>query len=114
MEIHAFVLMDNHYQLLVRTPEPNLSEARRWLYFSYSSRFNRAHRQCGQVFQGRFKAVVVEDQRGVVEVARYVHLNPVRVGRLGLSQAQQQQSQAVGREDPGAELIRQRMQELDA
>jgi REP element-mobilizing transposase RayT len=69
LEVHAFVLMDNHYHLVVRTPEPNLSEAMRWLHVSYSSRFNWAHGQCGHVFQVRYKALVVEDERGVVEVA---------------------------------------------
>ena len=70
MEVHAFVLMDNHYHLVVRTPEPNLSEAMRWLHVSYSSRFNWANRMCGPVFQGRYKAMVIEAVRGVVAVAR--------------------------------------------
>jgi REP element-mobilizing transposase RayT len=112
LEVHAFVLMDNHYHLLVRTPEPNLSEAMRWLHVSYSSRFNWANRLCGHVFQGRYKAMVIEDLRGVAEVARYVHLNPVRVGRLGLDKTQQWQSRVTGGADPGAELVRKRLREL--
>ena len=70
VEIHAFVLMDNHYHLLLRTPEPNLSHAIRWLHVSYSIGFNWAHRQHGPVFAGRFKAVVIQAESGVVEVAR--------------------------------------------
>jgi putative transposase len=70
VEIHAFVLMDNHYHLLLRTPPPNLSHAIRWLHVSYSIGFNRAHRQCGPVFAGRFKVVVIQAEQGVVEVAR--------------------------------------------
>jgi hypothetical protein len=50
--------MHNHYHLVVRTPEPNLSDAVRWLQVSYSGRFNRAHRQVGPVFAGRFRAVL--------------------------------------------------------
>jgi len=112
LEVHAFVLMDNHYHLLARTLEANLSEAMRWLHVSYSSRFNWAHGQCGHLFGGRYKAVLIQDERGVVEVARYVHLNPVRVGRLALGKERQRQSKEMGVADPGAELVRRRLREL--
>src|SRR5881394_3523980 len=100
VEIHAFVLMDNHYHLVVRTPEPNLSHAIRWLNVSYSSWFNWSHHKCGPVFQGRFKAIVIEDEAGVVEVARYVHLNPVRLGGLGLGKAEQRRAKVISCADP--------------
>jgi REP-associated tyrosine transposase len=113
LEIHAFVLMDNHYHLVLRTPQPNLSHAIGWLNISYSSHFNWAHRQSGHVFQGRYKSILIEELRGVVEVSRYLHLNPVRVGRLALGKAQQRQSRQVGVSDPGPELVRQRLKELN-
>ncbi len=114
LEIHAFVLMDNHYHLLVRTREPNLSHAVRWLNVTYSRRFNWAHRQVGHVFQGRFKAVVIQDARGVCEVARYVHLNPVRVEGLGLGKVEQRRAKVPGSKDPGAVLVARRLALLDA
>jgi putative transposase len=112
LEVHAFVLMDNHYHLLVRTPQANLSHAIRWLHVSYSSRFNWAHRQVGHVFQGRFKAVVIQEVRGVCEVARYVHLNPVRIQGLGLGKAEQRRAKVLGCGDPGAALVARRLQVL--
>jgi putative transposase len=96
LEVHAFVLMDNHYHLVVRTPQANLSQAIRWLHVSYSSRFNWAHRQVGHLFQGRFKAVVIQEVRGVCEVARCVHSNPVRIQGLGLGQAEQRRAKVLG------------------
>ena len=112
LEVHAFVLMDNHYHLVVRTPEPNLGHAIKWLNVSYSSRFNWAHRQSGHVFQGRYKSILIEELSGVVAVARYVHLNPVRVGRFGLGKAQQHHARQVGVVDPGKELVQQRLKAL--
>jgi REP element-mobilizing transposase RayT len=109
IEIHAFVLMDNHYHLLLRTTEANLSHAIRWLNVSYSTRFNWAHRQCGHVFQGRFKSVLIEEERGVAEVARYLHLNPVRVEGLGLGKDEQRAAKVMGCPDPGAELVARRL-----
>lgn len=111
-EIHAFVLMDNHYHLVVRSRDANLSEAVRWLQVSYSSTFNWAHRIRGHLFQGRFDSVVIQDPRGVVEVARYLHLNPVRVRGLGLGKAEQRRARVANIADPGAELVRQRLQIL--
>jgi putative transposase len=81
------VLMPNHYHLLVETPEANLSRVGQWLNVSYSVWFNRRHRRVGHLFQGRFKAVLIGDDAGFQEVARYIHLNPVRVARLGLDKS---------------------------
>lgn len=68
--MHAFVLMDNHYHLLMRPLQGTLSRAMQWLQLSYSARFNGAHRSCGHVFQGRFKAVHIQDVSKVAELAR--------------------------------------------
>lgn len=76
--------MDNHNHLLLRTPDANLSDAIRWLQISYSSAFNWAHRIHGHLFQGRFRSILLEDSHAVVEIARYLHLNPVRIGGLVL------------------------------
>src|ERR1043165_1951802 len=84
VRLHAFVLMDNHYHLLVELSEPNLSRTGQWLNVSYSVWFNRRHRRSGHLFQGRFKSVLVDPTQWGVELSRYVHLNPVRTGRMGL------------------------------
>lgn len=77
---HAWVLMDNHYHLLLETPSPNLSFALRHLNGVYTQAFNRRHRRVGHLFQGRFKAIVVEKEAHLLELCRYVVLNPVRAG----------------------------------
>lgn len=79
---HAFCLMDNHYHLLVETPEANLSRGMRQLNGVYTQRFNRRHQRAGHVFQGRFKAIVVERDSHLLELCRYVVLNPVRAGMV--------------------------------
>ena len=113
-EIHAFVLMDNHYHLLLRTQDANLSDAIRWLQVSYSSVFNWTHRLRGHLFQGRFRSLLIEDHKGAVEVARYLHLNPVRVRGLGLGKSEQRRARVAGIDDPGAARIRERLRTLDA
>ena len=85
IRVHAYVLMDNHYHLLIETPEANLSRAMHWINVAYSIWFNLVHNRVGHLFQGRFSGIVIEDDAGWQEVARYVHLNPVRVGKLGLN-----------------------------
>jgi REP element-mobilizing transposase RayT len=77
---HAWVLMDNHYHLLLETPTPNLSRAVRHLNGIYTQSFNRRHRRVGHLFQGRFKAIVVDKESHLLELCRYVVLNPVRAG----------------------------------
>ena len=109
LEVHAFVLMANHYHLLVRTSEPNLSEAIRWLNVIYAVKFNWAHRWRGTVFQGRFKSVLIQQESKAQEVARYIHLNPVRIGGLGLSKSEQRRGRVLGCANPGAELVGRRL-----
>lgn len=75
---HAYCLMDNHYHLVLETPEGNLSRGMRHLNGVYTQRFNRRYRKPGHVFQGRYKAIVVERESYLLELCRYVVLNPVR------------------------------------
>ena len=78
LRVHGFCLMPNHYHLLVETPRAKLSRAVGWLQTTYTIRFNHRHRRSGHLFQGRFKAQVVEADSYAMELLRYVHLNPVR------------------------------------
>lgn len=78
--LHAYVLMGNHYHLLLETPEPNLSRGMHRLNAVYSQRFNRRYARVGHLLQGRFKAILVEKERHLLELVRYVVLNPVRAG----------------------------------
>ncbi len=76
--VHAYCLMDNHYHLLVETPDKNLSKGMRHLNGVYTQRFNRYHSRVGHVFQGRYKAILVQKDSYLLELARYIVLNPVR------------------------------------
>jgi putative transposase len=77
---HAYCLMDNHYHLVIETPDPNLSLGMRQLNGVYTQAFNRVHQRVGHVFQGRYKSIVVEKDSHLLELCRYVVLNPVRAG----------------------------------
>ncbi len=79
---HAWCLMDNHYHLLVETPTANLSRGMRQLNGVYTQRINRRHDRVGHVFQGRFRAILVEREPHLLELSRYVVLNPVRAGMV--------------------------------
>jgi len=74
---HSYCLMDNHYHLLLETPAPNLSQGMRQLNGIYTQAFNRHHCRVGHLFQGRFKAIIVEKQAHLLELSRYIVLNPV-------------------------------------
>ena len=75
---HAYCLMDNHYHLLIETPEGNLSLGMRQLNGVYTQTVNRRHGRIGHLFQGRFKAILIQKDSHLLEVCRYVVLNPVR------------------------------------
>lgn len=77
--IHAYCLMSNHYHLLLETPEGNLSEIMRHINGAYTTYFNVKRKRAGHLLQGRYKAILVEADEYLVELSRYIHLNPVRV-----------------------------------
>lgn len=77
---HAYCLMDNHFHLMIETPEGNLSAGMRQLNGVYTQRFNRRHNRGGHLFQGRFKSILIDKNGYLLELCRYVVLNPVRVG----------------------------------
>lgn len=79
---HAWCQMSNHYHLLIETPEANLAKGMRQLNGVYTQRFNRLNGRVGHVFQGRYKAILVERDSYLLELARYVVLNPLRAGMV--------------------------------
>ena len=78
--IHAYCLMSNHYHLLLETPSGNLSQIMRHLNGAYTTYFNIKRKRAGHLFQGRFKAILVDADTYALELSRYIHLNPVRAG----------------------------------
>lgn len=75
---HAYCLMDNHYHLIIETPDGNLSKGMRQLNGVYTQAFNKRHKRVGHIFQGRYKAILIQKESHLLEVCRYVVLNPVR------------------------------------
>jgi putative transposase len=86
--VHAFVLMTNHYHLLVETPQANLVAGMRWFQTTWTMRFNRRHRLSGHLFQGRYKSILAdsEERNYFTALSDYIHLNPVRAGIIGPEQ----------------------------
>ena len=85
--LHAYVLMGNHYHLILETPAGGLSRAMHFLNSSYTTYTNIKRKRCGHLFQGRYKAIVVEKESYLLELSRYVHLNPVRAKMVDTPQA---------------------------
>jgi putative transposase len=83
VRLHAYCWMPNHYHLVLGTPRANLSRAMGWLQTTYSARFNARHRRSGHLFQGRFKAHLVDADEYARWLVEYVHLNPVRPRKRG-------------------------------
>lgn len=80
IDIFAYVLMDNHYHLLIRTQRANLSKAMQWLGVTYTRRFNNKHSRIGHLFQGRFKSIIVQNDIYLLKLSCYIHRNPLRAG----------------------------------
>src|SRR3989337_3543905 len=78
--IHVYCLMGNHYHLLLETPLGNLSQIMRHINGAYTTYFNKKYQRSGHLLQGRYRAIVVDKDEYAVELARYIHLNPVRSG----------------------------------
>mgnify|MGYP001574655179 FL=1 len=79
---HAYCMMDNHYHLLIETPDGNLSLGMRQLNGVYTQLFNKRHQRTGHLFQGRYKSILIQKDSHLLEVCRYVVLNPVRARML--------------------------------
>jgi REP element-mobilizing transposase RayT len=75
---YSYCLMGNHYHLFIETPEGNLSQGMRQLNGVYTQKFNRVHRRVGHLYQGRYKAILVQKEAYLLELTRYIVLNPVR------------------------------------
>jgi len=86
--IHAWVMMRNHYHFLLQTPEANLVAGMKWFQGTYTQRYNSRHQVSGHLYQGRYKAVVVDGVQGnyFAVVSTYIHLNPARAGLIRIGQ----------------------------
>src|SRR5437868_840948 len=82
--VHAYCLIKNHFHLVVETPQPNLVPGMKWFLGTYTSRYNRRHKEFGHLFSGRYKALMVDgSETGYLKtVCDYVHLNPARAKLL--------------------------------
>ena len=87
--IHTYCMMDNHYHLLLETPSANLPQIMRHINGAYTTYFNIKRRRSGHLFQGRYKAILVEVDAYAKELSRYIHLNPVRAGMVDKPEAYQ-------------------------
>lgn len=80
IKIHAWVLMDNHYHILIETPGANLSKSMQWFGVTFTKRYNVRHQRWGHLFQGRFKSILVQDDAYMFRLSCYIHRNPLRAG----------------------------------
>jgi putative transposase len=80
VDVFAYVLMGNHYHVLLKTGEGNLSKAMQWLGTTYTRKFNNRHDRSGHLFQGRYKSFLVENETYLLRLSCYIHRNPLRAG----------------------------------
>ncbi len=103
--IHCYVLMSNHYHLIIETPEANLSRAMHYINGSYTTYFNKKTKRSGHLFQGRYKSFMVDKNNYLLELSRYVHLNPVRAGIVERPESYQYSSYKMYTSNTQNELI---------
>jgi REP element-mobilizing transposase RayT len=104
VDIAAYVLMNNHYHLLLRTRRANLSKSMQWFGVTYTNRFNSLNFRSGHLFQGRFKSMIVENDAYLLRLSYYIHRNPLRAGlvaRLADYRWSSYTSYAYGKKGPG-------------
>ncbi len=111
IKIHAYVLLNNHFHIVVSTPDANLSIAMQWLKTSYSMWFNRRMRRVGPLFQGRFRAELFEGRAEAWPITRYIHLNPVRTATHKLSKSERSR-EAAGLVQPDSKHVKNRLTTL--
>jgi putative transposase len=80
--LYCYVLMQNHYHLLLETPHGNISEFMRHFNITYTSYFNKRHNRVGHLYQGRYKSILVDKETYLTVLSRYIHLNPTRIEEL--------------------------------
>lgn len=80
INVFAYVLMLNHYHLLVRTNQANLTKAMHWFGTTYTSRFNNKNQKIGHLFQGRYKSILIQNDTYVMQLSCYIHRNPLQAG----------------------------------
>lgn len=103
IEVHGYVLLPNHYHLLLHTPRGNLSRGVQWLNTGYGIWWNHRHRREGHVFRGRFKSVMIENGPWLLELSFYLHLNPVALQR---DRSQSPDSAATTHSTPRLDILR--------
>lgn len=103
VSIFAYVLMNNHYHLLVKTNRANLKKAMQWFGTTYAQRFNRRHLRSGHLFQGRYKSMIIQNNAYLLQLSYYIHRNPLRAGvvqRLAGYRWSSYHAYAYGRKNP--------------
>jgi REP element-mobilizing transposase RayT len=112
VRIHAYVLMSNHFHLLIETPEANQAAFMQWVKLSYAMWYNVRHDRVGSLFQGRYRSIPVEDASWIYELSLYMHLNPLRLARFKLSRIEREGESREPWKPLGREEATRRLREL--
>jgi REP element-mobilizing transposase RayT len=109
--VHAYVLMTNHYHAILQTPDANLSAGMQWYHGSYAAWYNVRHHRVGPLFQGRYRALPIENGAWAYALSQYIHLNPLRIKACGLDE-RGRMMEGQGYREPTAEEVSERFKKL--